>query len=87
METLIDSLSKGLINAAFVDNNEARYWETYGSGLFHYIGKPMKVADGVGIMALPQNFVLIQQINQVLLQIEDDNEYLNLYTTYFGMNP
>ena|SRR3990167_170359 len=85
LDSLIAALSNGRINAAFVDNNEANYWELNGGGQFTALGKPIKVADGIGIIALPKNAPLIQQFNQQIKVIEEDQEYLNLYNTYFGI--
>jgi predicted nucleic acid-binding protein len=42
----------------------------------------MKVADGIGIIALPKNQLLINKISQILKQIEDGKLYINLYNTY-----
>ena len=85
LDSLIAALSNGRISAAFVDNNEANYWELNGGGKFTTLGKPIKVADGIGVMALPKNAPLIQQLNQQIKVIEGDQEFLNLYNTYFGI--
>jgi hypothetical protein len=45
----------------------------------------MKVADGIGIIALEKNADLIAKINIQLKKIENDQEYINLYHTYIGM--
>lgn len=87
LDSLIVALRDGKIDAAFVDNNEARYWLLNGGDNFIVLGKPVKVADGIGIMTIPANSNLIQQINQQLQNIEQDKEYIGLYNTYFGMTP
>lgn len=84
MESLIAALSNGKITAAFLDKNEANYWELNGGDQFNALEKSVKVADGIGIMALPKNSLLINQLNQELKKIETQNEYINLYNTYLG---
>ena len=84
IESLIANLSNGAVSAAFIDNNEAKYWMLKGVDKFKTLGKTMKVADGIGIMALPKNQPLINQINRQLREIEDGKEYINLYNIYFN---
>lgn len=83
--TLISALHDGIIKAAFLDNNEAGYWMLNGGGAFFALDKPMKVGDGIGIMALPNNAALIQAFDVQLKTIENSKAYLNLYNTYMGM--
>ncbi|HHF7349846.1 TPA: transporter substrate-binding domain-containing protein [Legionella feeleii] len=85
IESLISDLSSGNITAVFLDNNEANYWELNGGDQFDALETPMKVADGIGIVALPHNQALINSINQQLISIESGSAYINLYNTYFHM--
>lgn len=85
IESLINDLSDGNITAVFLDNNEANYWELNSEEEFIALEKPMKVADGIGIVALAKNQALINDINLQLAKIENDNVYINLYNTYFAM--
>jgi ABC-type amino acid transport substrate-binding protein len=79
---LIEALNESKVSAIFIDNNEANYWIL---NEFKKLGKPMKVADGIGIIALEKNADLIAKINIQLKKIENDQEYINLYHTYIGM--
>lgn len=85
VESLIADLSTGKIAAAFLDNNEANYWALNGDGEFKALGDTMKVSDGIGIMALPKNQLLMNQIDQQLKNIENDKAYINLYNTYINI--
>ena len=85
LETLIAALSDGNIPAAFLDNNEANYWKLNSGNKFNTLGKPMKVADGIGIVASPKNGLLIKRINQQLKQMQTNEAYIHLYNNYFEM--
>ena len=85
LATMIEYLHDGKVDALFLDIYEADYWLQNGGDRFITIGNPMKVADGIGIMASPKNAALIQQINQQLQIIENNQEYINLYHTYINL--
>jgi ABC-type amino acid transport substrate-binding protein len=86
MESLISSLTSGNISAAFTHQPTANYWLQNGGHQFRKLGSPMIVGAGIAIMSIPANAALIQKINQQLQAMENDNTYINLYTTYFGNN-
>jgi len=85
LQKLIDALDNEDIDAAFMDSNEADYWILNSQNKFVKVGKEMKVADGIGIMALPQNAPLLEQFNKQLQDLQNDKTYTDLYDTYFGM--
>lgn len=82
MEDLISALSNKDISAAFIHKPTAYYWVQNGGDQFDTIGEPILLGQGIGIMALPSKANLIQKINQLLVDTEKDNSYLNLYKTY-----
>ncbi|KTD17752.1 transporter substrate-binding domain-containing protein [Legionella jordanis] len=84
MEDLITALSANQISAAFTHESTALYWQENGGGQFKLLAGPVLLGQGIGIMALPKNAALLQQINQALQDLEKDGSYLNLYQTYFG---
>lgn len=83
MEDLISALSNGDIAAAFLHKSTANYWVLNGGGQFKLLGKDIPIGFGVGIIALPKNYPLIQKINLELQAMEKDNSYLKLYKMYF----
>ncbi len=85
VQSLIDALNNGDITAAFMDSNEADYWILNSQNKFVKVGKEMKIADGIGIMALPKNAPLLEQFNKQLQEMQNDKTYTDLYDTYFGM--
>lgn len=83
IEDLVTALSSKEISAAFMHRSSVNYWIENGGDQFKSLGKVFTLGDGIGIMALPKNQLLIQQINGVLQTLEKDNGYLTLYSTYF----
>lgn len=81
---VIEGLNNKQIKAAFLEEPVAIYWDQHDGGAFMRIDKPIPVGHGYGIMALPENTELIKKINKVLLQMEQDGTYLQLYNTYFS---
>lgn len=84
VESLIAALGTGKISAAFMDENQSNYWSQNMQGQFLELVKPFKVADGIGIMALPSQKKLIQKLNQQIKIIENSPEYIQLYNTYIS---
>jgi ABC-type amino acid transport substrate-binding protein len=84
MDTLITALSNGEISAAFTHESTVLYWELNGSDQFRPLGNPVRVGEGIVIMATPKNADLIKKINQQIQTLEQSSFYLNLYTTYFA---
>lgn len=84
MEDLITALNNREISAALVHRPTAQYWVQNSDNLFSFLGQPVTLGDGVAVMALPQNAALIQKINQAMQVLENNNQYLNLYRTYFS---
>jgi ABC-type amino acid transport substrate-binding protein len=87
LNQLIADLSRGKIAAAFLDNNQANHWILNGKGLFKALGDPVKVADGIGIAALPENKGLMDEVNQQLTFILNSPAYAQLYDTYIKTLP
>lgn len=86
MEDMITALTNGTIAAAFLHKSTADYWVQNSGNQFKEMGRKIQIGLGIGIMALPVNAPLIQQINQQLQNVENDSSYLKLYSTYFATN-
>lgn len=83
-DDLITALNYNYIAAGFTHRSSVAYWTAHSGGHFKPLGKPMLVGSGIGIMASPNNVILMNEIDQQILTITESPEYLNLYNTYFG---
>lgn len=81
---IIAAINKGDINAAFMHESTALYWESNSGGQFKIVSQPALVGNGIGIVSIPNNMELIQRINQQITQLTKEDIYLDLYTTYFA---
>lgn len=86
IEDVITALSSGEIAAAFLDKSTADYWQQNSGDQFREFDSPIQIGLGIGVMALPSNKDLIEQINAQLEIMEKDGTYLKLYSTYFPSN-
>ncbi|HRD71261.1 MAG TPA: transporter substrate-binding domain-containing protein [Legionella sp.] len=84
IEDLVTALSSNEVSAALLHRSSVVYWVENSGDQFKALGGITTVGDGIGIMALPKNEALIQRINKVMVGMETNNEYLNLYNTYFA---
>ena len=84
IEDIITALSNNDITAAFLHESTCQYWMQNGGNQFKIMGQPIAVGEGIAIMALPSKAPLIEKINQQILKEEQNNDYLNLYNTYFA---
>lgn len=50
------------------------------------IGNKIPIGSGYGIIALKNQSALIDKINHILLEMEKDGSYLQIYNEYFGAN-
>jgi arginine transport system substrate-binding protein len=80
---LVNALNNKVISAAFLHRSSVNYWVQNSDNDFKRLGADVTIGDGIGIMALPKNQALIDQINLVLQQLAKENLYLQLYNTYF----
>ena len=66
---------------------EEDYWianSEFEMSDFRFIGKPITLGNGYAIIANIQLNQLIAQINQVLMNMESDGTYMQMYNMYFG---
>ncbi|WP_058503781.1 transporter substrate-binding domain-containing protein [Legionella nautarum] len=81
---LMDALEKGEISAVFLDSFARDYWVSYSSGEFTSLGDTVPVGSGMAIMALPEQALLLNRINEQIKLMESDGTYINLYNNYFS---
>ncbi|HAT8966191.1 TPA: transporter substrate-binding domain-containing protein [Legionella pneumophila subsp. pneumophila] len=78
------ALSNREIEAVVLNANAAKYAMSNSATELKFVGDPIPIGNGYGILALKNNAPLIMKINKALLQIEKDGTYLEIYNTYFG---
>jgi ABC-type amino acid transport substrate-binding protein len=83
IDDLLLALKNKKIDAMFVDRNSIGYWQDKMGNDLKVIGSSMLIGKGLGIMAMPKNIRLINQMNKVLMQIETDGTYTRIYSLYF----
>ncbi|WP_133128692.1 transporter substrate-binding domain-containing protein [Legionella nagasakiensis] len=81
--SMISDLSNQQIVAVFLDQPVAIYWDQHDGNAFKQLGASIMIGDGYGIIAIPKNQRLIERINEQLNQMEQDGDYVRLYSTYF----
>lgn len=84
LEDMITALGNGVIDAAFMHRATAIYWAQNSDNKFRPFGKTMFFGQGIGFISTPAHQDLINNINQAMIDIENNNVYLNIYSTYFS---
>lgn len=84
---LLKGLQAGKVDAILLDQPAANYWTTNSSGQFKELDPSLKLGSGIAIMASKANEKLIDSINQALVNIKKDGEFLQLYKRYFSVLP
>ncbi|WP_298624982.1 transporter substrate-binding domain-containing protein [uncultured Legionella sp.] len=76
-------LQNNEIDAFLLDYEAAKYWIATNPGIYKLIGKKKPIGSGYAIMSNKSKSDLINRINTILLQMNDDGTFLNLYSKYF----
>ncbi|STX28770.1 arginine-binding periplasmic protein [Legionella beliardensis] len=82
IEDLMTSLNENEISAAFLNYLSASYWVMSSASQLQNLDAATPLGEGIGIMSIPNNANLIDEINGQLLQMEKDGSYLKLYNMY-----
>lgn len=80
---MIDALHNDDIDVAFTEADTATYWLDNIDNENKFIGNPISVGDGYGIMAASYQGALITKINQALSSMMTDGSYQAIYSRYF----
>ena len=75
------------VDALLLDSIDEDYWISNNNidrSKFYFIGKPIPFGSGYGIMANLESIDLITNINKILISMESDGRYLQIYNLYFG---
>lgn len=83
IDDLFNDLINNKLNSIFIDRKTAHYWQQSTGFVFRTVGESIPIGKGFGIMTMPKNAKLIEEINKKLLQIENDGTYVTIYNLYF----
>ena len=82
-----EALTNNEVDVLLLANIDEEYWiasSALDRNDFHFIGEPIPLGYGYGIMANFESSKLITQINKALSDMESDGTYLQIYNIYFG---
>lgn len=82
VEDLVTALNNKSISAAFFHSPSVNYWIQNSSSQFKTLGEGLTIGDGLGIISMPKNKLLMEQINQLLQKLATESVYLDLYNNY-----
>ncbi|MDI1351914.1 MAG: transporter substrate-binding domain-containing protein [bacterium] len=80
---MIPDLMNHKIDAIIINAHLAKYILGYNNNTIKAVGNKIPLGEGFGIMSLPKNKALIEQINKILEELEADGTYLTIYKRYF----
>lgn len=87
---LINALMAKNIDVMIINRQAAKYIAgtllSEGTSKIKLIGDKIYIGSGYAIIALRSNSALIDKINSILLDMEKDGTYLQIYNEYFGYN-
>lgn len=78
------ALSEGDVDAVILDKETAQFWRANNNDMFKFIGAPVQLGLGIGIITNKSNEALIDRVNKILIAMQADGGYLKIYNTYFG---
>ncbi len=81
-EAGIAALNSGEIDTFVMQTATTKYWLSNTSGAFKAIGRPIPIGLGNGAVGMLSASGLMDQINQVLLDIQQDGTYVQIYNRY-----
>ncbi|HAT8178950.1 TPA: transporter substrate-binding domain-containing protein [Legionella pneumophila] len=88
---LVNALTTKKIDVILINYQAARYivnnLNPTEDNHLKLIGDKIPIGSGYGIIALKNQSALIDKINDILLEMEKDGSYLQIYNEYFGANP
>lgn len=81
-EAGIAALNSGEIDTFVMQTATTKYWLANTSGTFKAIGRPIPIGLGNGAVGMLTASGLMDQINQVLLDMQQDGTYVQIYNRY-----
>ncbi|MCH9755698.1 MAG: transporter substrate-binding domain-containing protein [Gammaproteobacteria bacterium] len=80
---MIDALRTNSITLALLSRPKVQYWKNRSAKLFKSIGNPFPIGFGFAVAINPEDAKLIREIDLVLLDYQDSDEYKRNYNLYF----
>lgn len=77
-------LSQSEVDAVIFDKETAEFWHANNNDVYKFIGAPIPLGLGIGIITNKSNGALMARVNKALLTMQSEGIYLNIYNTYFG---
>lgn len=81
------ALISGNVDALLLADIAEQYWvanSDYPATAFQYIGDPIPLGDGYGIMGNLESNQLVTNVNAALKTLESNGTYLKIYDLYFS---
>lgn len=78
----IDALASNNIDVFVMQTATTKYWLANTSGIFKAVGNPVPIGLGNGVVGMLSAAPLIEQINHVLLAMQQDGTYVQIYNRY-----
>ncbi|WP_133127283.1 transporter substrate-binding domain-containing protein [Legionella nagasakiensis] len=82
-QDMLHDLENHKIDVIMFDYIDASYWVDNNPENFKYVGAPISIGMGYGILANINSIQLINRINNALIDMENDGTYLSIYNRYF----
>ena len=82
-----EALINGDVDVLLLDTIDEVYWianSSHQPNEFRFIGDPIPLGNGYGILAHVESTPLISKVNKALMDMESDGSYLRIYNLYFG---
>lgn len=83
MAELLAALDDHKVDVIFANQVAVDYWYYNNSALYKFIGKPVHIGNGYGILTTAKYSHLIDAVNEVIHQIMIDGTYDLIYQRYF----
>ena len=82
---LFSALTVGDVDVILTDRATAESWDYNTTNTYRFLGKPIQVGFGYGIVANKGNSALLSRINKAMLAMEMDGTYVKIYNNYFSL--
>ena len=81
---MLDALYNGDVDVLLLDKATADYWVANSDNLYRLLGDRIPYGYGYGIVTARGKEKLITKINDAILSMQADGNYVRLYSTYFN---
>ena len=82
-QDMLQDLSDHKLDLVMFDHIGASYWVNNSQGIFNFVGNPIPMGMGYGILANLNKQSLMTRINKAFNDMGNDGTYLSIYSRYF----